>query len=101
MSEQAKPVRTRKPVGPDVNPWVPTVPTKSEVFAVKAVLSHKADEEQQRIFVQFLNRLTGIADLECRPDSERASVFAGGKRFVGMQVHKVGNLSSEYVKKLE
>jgi hypothetical protein len=98
-----EPKPARKPralVGPPKDPWTPYTPTKAEVYAVKAVLSHKADEEQQRIFVGFLNRITGIGDLEFRPEGDRATVFASGKRFVGMQVHKIGNLSSEYVKKL-
>jgi len=98
----SEPVRRKtRTVGPSREPWTPYIPSKSEAFAVKAVVSGKADEEQQKVFMAFFNRLSGVGDLEFRPESERASAFASGKRFVGMQLHRIANLSSEYIKTLD
>ena len=93
--------RKARTLGPAREPWSPYIPTKSEAFAVRALVSGKADEEQQRVFMAFFNRLSGVGDLEFRPESDRASAFASGKRFVGMQLHRIANLSSEYIKTLD
>lgn len=45
-------------------------------------------------------RLTGVRDLEFRPD-ERASTFASGKRFVGLQLVKPLTLPASVIDKLD
>lgn len=95
----AKPVKRSRELDPVMNPWVPTVPTKSEVAAVKALFVGNANAAQQGFIINYLMRMTGARDLETRPD-ERASTFAGGKRFVGLQFVRTSQLTSESVKGL-
>ncbi len=92
------PKRSRE-LDPVQNPWAPTVPTKSEAAAVKALFAGNANAIQQNKIIDYLMRLTGVRDLETRPD-ERASTFAGGKRFVGLQFVRTSQLTSEAVKGL-
>lgn len=66
-------------------PWTPTELTPAEHHAIKALTKGKATEHQQGLVVEWLARATGVTDLEFRPDGERASNFASGKRFVGLQ----------------
>lgn len=62
-----------------------------------------ASEEQQRRAMRFLvERICGAYDLEYRPaeldPDGRASAFAGGKRFVGLQLIKFANLNIAQVR---
>jgi hypothetical protein len=68
-------------------PWDPTVTSRAELTAIKALTKGKADENQQLLVVEWLARATGVTELEFRPgpDGERATPFASGKRFVGLQ----------------
>lgn len=68
-------------------PWEPVEVDKADISAIKAVYAGTADEHQQRRLVDWLMRATGINEMEFRPgpDGERATAFAGGKRFVGQQ----------------
>jgi hypothetical protein len=43
-------------------------------------------------FKWIVNELCGTYDLSYRPDSERNTTFAEGKRFVGLQIVKMANL---------
>lgn len=85
---------------PSRDPWSPIVPTQREANAVKALASGNANALQQGEVMSFIFRLAGVADLEFRPDSDRATAFASGKRFVGMQFAKTMNLTSETIKTL-
>jgi hypothetical protein len=66
-------------------PWEPAEATLAEINAIKALIVGKASEYQQGLIVGWLERATGVTSLEFRPDSDRASSFASGKRFVGLQ----------------
>lgn len=47
----------------------------------------KASDGQQRLALKWIiERLCGTYDLSYRPDSERDTVFAEGKRRVGLQL---------------
>lgn len=65
-------------------PWVAPPARPADVSAIKALMVGKATEDQQRRVVEWLREATGIGELEFRPDDERASAFASGKRFVGL-----------------
>jgi hypothetical protein len=67
------------------------------VYALKALHEGKATEEQQRLILDKLMKLTGYYDLSYRPDSDRNTAFAEGKRFIGAQVVKMVNLSSAVI----
>lgn len=64
-------------------PWEPCETTKPEFHAIQALVHGDATKEQQAVFVGWLKRATAINEMEFRPDSERATTFASGKRFVG------------------
>ncbi len=66
-------------------PWQPTQVIPADIGAIKALVAGTATEYQQQLVVAFLMRATGINEMEFRPEGDRASTFASGKRFVGMQ----------------
>jgi hypothetical protein len=76
-------------------PWTPTETTPAEIGAIKALVEGKADERQQLLLVEWLARASGVTELEFRPgpEGERASAFAGGKRFVGQQFFQLAKTS--------
>jgi hypothetical protein len=69
------------------DPWQPIEPTLAEVHAIKALVAGKATEHQQSLVVEWIAKATAVTSLEFRPgpDGDRASAFAAGKRFVGLQ----------------
>lgn len=75
-------------------PWGDNIPF---VYAIKALNKGEATPEQQKLILHELMNLTGYYDLSYRPDRDRDTAFAEGKRFVGAQVVKMNNLSSKEV----
>ncbi|HCZ49096.1 MAG TPA: hypothetical protein DCZ11_08835 [Gammaproteobacteria bacterium] len=66
-------------------PWEPAPATVDEILAIRDLVRGKANEQQQATFVRWLEKASGVSELEFRGDGERASAFASGKRFVGLQ----------------
>jgi hypothetical protein len=82
------------------NPWVPPEPSLDVSVAIKAVAAGTANEHQQRKAMQWIiNDLCGTYDMSYRPDSERDTTFAEGKRFVGNQLVKEINISMEILRR--
>ena len=54
--------------------------------------------QQQRALDYIIRALAGTYDLSFRPDSERETSFAEGRRFVGLQIVKLLNLKLENLK---
>ncbi len=79
-------------------PWGDNIPF---VYAIKALNKGEATPEQQKLILHELMNLTGYYDLSYRPDSDRDTAFAEGKRFVGAQVVKMNNLSSKEVEEVK
>ena len=77
---------------PQAQPWFPVEPTQVQARAIKAMATGEASEVQQKIAMAFIvNKLCAVEDMEFRPEEfggDRASCFAGGKRFVGNQIRK-------------
>lgn len=66
----------------------------ADVMAVKALAAGTANEGQQRRALAFVvNRLARANELSFRPESQRESDFAEGRRFVGLQLRKLVELS--------
>lgn len=68
----------------------------ADMYAVKACAKGIANEGQQRRAIEFIiNGLARTYDLEARfgEDGERMSTFAGGKRFVGLQIVRLINMA--------
>jgi hypothetical protein len=66
-------------------PWAPTPAEPADVSAIRALMQGTANEAQQLRVVDWLKRASGLGELEFRPDGDRASAFASGKRFVAIQ----------------
>lgn len=83
---------------PEARPWLPTEYSDEDVGALKALARGDCPEHQQRRAMKFIvEQLCGVYDLEFRPgpEGDRESAFAGGKRWVGLQIVKMVNLPSK------
>jgi len=81
---------------PKCDPWMPPDYDDGVVYAVRALGEGKANDGQQKLLWDWLMYVTAAseawADLSFRPggpESERATAFAEGKRFVGLQMRKM------------
>lgn len=74
--------------------WAKNLPF---VYALKALHEGKATDEQQKLILKEMTNLTGYYDLSYRPDSDRNTAFAEGKRFIGAQIAKMVNLSPSLI----
>lgn len=76
-------------------PWLPPDYDEVTASAVKAMSTGTANEAQQLLAWNWLMYLTGAGpefqDLSFRPGAEgvRATDFAEGKRFIGLQLRKM------------
>lgn len=78
-------------------PWASLVDRApvNVIAAAKALVKGEASNPQQQDFMRWLIEVAcGTYDLEFRPD-EREGVFAGGKRFVGLSVVGLINLTNK------
>ena len=90
------------PLADKMQPWMPAPYEVADVTAVQAIARGDADEHQQKRFYRWLlAELCRVNDLSFRPDSQRASDFAEGKRFVGLQVMKLFSLNAGALAKKE
>lgn len=91
----------RKRQLPADDPRAPATYNKRIVYAVKALVAGNANDEQQKIALNWIiNNCCGAYDLEFRAD-DRSSAFAGGKRFVGLQIIKLVNMTGRVIETLE
>ena len=83
-----------RPAGHD--PWLPAAYDKYDVAALQALATGTANEhQQQRALKWIVETACGTYDLPWQPggpDGARATDFANGKRFVGLQVVKLTRL---------
>jgi hypothetical protein len=74
---------------PASQPWHPAPYDEAITGAIKALNSGTANEgQQQRALKWIIEAVSGTYDLSYRPDSDRDTAFAEGKRFVGNQIVK-------------
>ena len=74
---------------PDASPWKPIEWEPADVAAIQALARGDATADQQRRALDYIiNSLAGTYDLSYRPNSDRDTAFAEGKRFVGLQMVK-------------
>ena len=77
----------KKPAVPDPAPWKPTPWEPADVAAIQALVRGDATaDQQQRAIDYIINGIAGTYDLSYRPDSDRDTAFAEGKRWVGLQI---------------
>jgi hypothetical protein len=63
-----------------------------ELHAIKALVAGKASEHQQRLFLAWFNRVSGVNENPYRPggeDGRRETDFALGKKFVADQFYSL------------
>jgi hypothetical protein len=83
-------IRSRKP---GARPHTPSPCDAQDVYALKALAAGSASEGQQkRVLNWILNQCCGVPDNTYYPESERDSVFASGKRFVGLEIVALINM---------
>lgn len=81
---------SKKPPAPQ--PWHPAPYDEVDTFAIKSLAAGTANSgQQQRALDWIVHTLCGTYDLSFRPGTEgdRDTVFAEGKRHVGMQIVKM------------
>lgn len=89
------PGKLRKSWTPKATPWMPHDYDDDVIMAVRQFSEGKANAGQQKLAWDWLMYVTACteeyADLSFRPGEEgrRATDFAEGKRFVGLQVRKM------------
>lgn len=76
-------------------PWKPHPYELADATAFQALAAGTASPEQQRRAITWLVACAGTYDMSYRPgpQGERDSVFAEGKRHVGLQVVKLTRLN--------
>jgi hypothetical protein len=74
-------------------PWLPAPYAIADAYAIKHLVDGTATpDEQKRALRWIVETLCATYDLSMRPDEaggDRATVFAEGKRFVGLQIVKL------------
>jgi hypothetical protein len=74
-------------------PWEPAVWEEADMMAIRAMAAGKANDGQQKRALNFMiHKLCVTHDLSFRPggeDGRRASDFAEGRRFPGLQLLKM------------
>lgn len=75
-------------------PWMPADYNKAITSAFQSIMIHKnASQHQQELAIDWIiNQVCKTHDMSYRPNSERDTNFAEGKRFVGNQILKQINL---------
>lgn len=71
---------------PDASPWKPAEWEPADVAAIQALQRGDATADQQRRALDYIIGLAGTYDLSYRPNSQRDTDFAEGKRYVGLQI---------------
>jgi len=70
-------------------PWYPAPYDEAISAAIKALAAGNANEgQQQRALHWIVHTLCGTYDQPYRPESERDTIFACAKMFVGQQIVK-------------
>jgi len=87
--------KTRKKTIEDHAPYLPADYTPGHVLAMQRLSVGEANEEEQKMALQWIiEKAAGTYDVSYRPDSERDSVFAEGRRFTGLQIVKLLHINS-------
>jgi len=85
------------------DPWLPPVYTDRDAGAIQALNRGDADEAQQQHALRYIvESICSCYDASFRPgaaDGDRATAFAEGKRFVGLQIVKLIKLNLAALRK--
>ena len=88
----------RKP--PPGAAWAPPPYELADIGAIQALAKGEANEAQQvRALKWIVETACGTYDLSFRPDSERDTAFAEGRRFVGLTIVKATMMNTQLLRK--
>lgn len=86
---------------PPGDPRNPAKYSKAVIYALKALQAGNANEDQQiRALSWIIKEAAGTYDSEYR-ETDRETAFAGGRRFVGLQVVKLLNLTGTAIDQIK
>lgn len=69
--------------------FMPAPYTRADINAVKGCIAGTADSDQQKRAMKWIiETVCATYDLSYRPESDRDTAFAEGRRFVGLQLVK-------------
>lgn len=74
-------------------PHMPSKYSKRELYAMQALEKGEATPDQQKLALNWIVNCAGTYDQSYRPDSPDQTIFAEGKRNVGLQIIKVLKLN--------
>lgn len=95
------PVRKTPVILPANSPVLPARVTQEQCWALKGLQGGDADGGQQTLALNWiLYELTRIQDISYRPDSERDTAFAEGKRYCGIEIIRLLKMTPEQIAKL-
>lgn len=81
------PVRKTPVTLPANSPVLPSVVTQEQAWALKGLQGGDADGGQQSLALNWiLYEVARIQDISYRPESDRDTAFAEGKRYCGIQI---------------
>ena len=81
-------------------PWAPVAYEGADVGAIQALNRGDATPEQQRRALRYIVEVVaGTYDQSFRPDSERDTAFAEGRRFVGLTLVKLSKINPQLLRK--
>lgn len=88
-------VETRTLAWPlETQPYLPAPYDKSDIAAIKALAEGRADAYQQQRALEWIVYICGTYENPYRP-TERDTVFAAAKQWVGQQIVKLINLPAK------
>lgn len=77
-----------------MEPWKPIKYELGDITALQALAQGEADAFQQKRALKWIVQACGTYDLSYRPNSERDTAFAEGRRFIGLQIVKALHLNT-------
>lgn len=81
------------------SPYIPIIPDKKTIMAVKSFYSGTANNGQQRLVLDFImHSLCGTYDIGYHSGKPDDTAFAAGKRFIGLNLRDVINLDATMLK---
>ena len=86
-------------------PWHPATYAKADAYALKALARGEASAEQQKRAIEWIvYEAAKHDDMSFRPgglDGDRATTFAEGRRFVGLQVLKLVQMRADVIERMK